>query len=352
MRPGPPSMLHLDARRTNRSPFAAPRRPRIAWTYDTGGPVVAAPAVVGDRVVVASLSGRLAALGPDGRPAWTLELGERLYGSPLALGELLLVGLDGGALVAIDAATGARRWKLSTDADADTAPAPLADSAVFAAGSQLIALRRDGAVRWRYKARKKIFASPAVADDGTVIVGDQAHRVTALRPDGKMRWAFDAGADVDAAPVVGEGVVYVGTDGAEVVALDLATGAPRWRRAVGGKVRGPLSLGRDGTVFAGTYGPDPALVALAPDGAPRWRFVVARGASAEVGVHGAPLEDRQGALVFGAHDDAVYALSAGGQLAWRLALGGDVDATVVLAADGRLYAGGGDGLLYAIVDGE
>lgn len=353
VQPGPPAMLHLDARRTNRSPFVAPRRPRVAWTYDTGGPIVAAPAVVGDRILVASLSGRLAALGPEGRPAWALELKERLYGSPLVLNELVLIGADGGALIAIDAASGVTRWKLSAEHDVDTAPAPLGEGAVFAAGPQLVALRRDGAVRWRYKTKKKIFASPAVADDGTVIVGDQAHQVTALSPEGRVRWTFDAGADIDATPVIGEGnVVYVGTDGAEIIALDLATGALRWRRAVGGKVRGPLGLGRDGTLFAGTYGPDPALVALAPEGgSPRFRFTLARGGSAEVGVHSAPIEDRQGTLIFGAHDDALYALNPGGELAWRIALGGDIDATVVLAADGRLYAGGGDGLLYALVEG-
>jgi outer membrane protein assembly factor BamB len=346
-------MLHLDARRTNRSPFAAPQRPRVAWTYDTGGPIVAAPALAGDRVVVASLSGRLAALDPEGKPAWTLELRDRLYGSPFVFGDLILVGVDGGALATVDAASGALRSKLSTEHDADTAPAPLGDGVVFAAGPQLLALRPNGSVRWRHVAKKKIFASPAVADDGTVVIGDQAHQVTALGPDGRVRWTFDAKADVDAAPAVGEnGAVYVGTDGAEVIALDLATGAPRWRQQVVGKVRGPLGIGRDGTVFAGTYGPDPALVALAPeDGAVRFRFAITQGGSAEVGVHGAPLEDRLGTLVFGAHDDALYALGPRGDLAWRVALGGDIDATVVLAADGRLYAGGGDGLLYALVEG-
>ncbi len=352
VRPGPPAMLHLDARRTNRSPFAAPRRPKVAWTYDAGGPLVAAPAVTGERVLVASLSGRLAALEPDGHPAWTVDLHERLYGSPLVLGDLVLLGVDGGALVALDAASGVLRWKLSAEHDVDTAPAPFEGGAVVAAGPQLIALRRDGTVRWRYKARKKIFASPAVADNGMVVFGDQSHRVTALGPDGRQRWVFDAGADVDAAPAIGDdGVVYAGSDGGEIVALELATGALRWRRSVGGKVRGPLGLGRDGTVFAGTYGPDPALVALAPaDGAPRFRFAIAPGGSAELGVHGAPLEDRLGLLVFGAHDDALYGLDPGGELVWRLALGGDIDATVVLAAEGRLYAGGGDGLLYALVE--
>jgi outer membrane protein assembly factor BamB len=347
-------MLHLDARRTNRSPFAAPRRPRVAWTFDTGGPVVAAPAVVGGRVVVGSLSGRLFALQADGAVAWSADLRDRLYGGPLALGDLLLVGVDGGSLVALDAASGARRWKLSTEHDVDTGPAPLESGAVFAAGPEVLAVRRDGTVRWRYKARKKVFASPAVADDGTIVVGDQAHQITALRADGRPSWTFDAGADVDAAPAVGEGgVAYVGTDGADVIALDVASGAVRWRSPVGGKVRGPLAVGRDGTVFVGTYGPEPAVVALAPeDGAPRWRYRVGTSASTEVGVHAAPLEDATGLLVFGAHDDALYALDPGGTLVWRLALGGDIDATVVLADDGRLYAGGGDGLLYAIVDGS
>src|SRR5690349_4614470 len=35
---GPPSMLHLDPRRTNRSPFEGPTAPTVLWTFDTGGP--------------------------------------------------------------------------------------------------------------------------------------------------------------------------------------------------------------------------------------------------------------------------------------------------------------------------
>src|SRR4051812_19720064 len=45
---GPPSMLHLDPRHTNRSPFAGPKVPNVLWTFDTGGPIQAAPAVLED----------------------------------------------------------------------------------------------------------------------------------------------------------------------------------------------------------------------------------------------------------------------------------------------------------------
>src|SRR5258708_5809404 len=48
----PPSMLHLDPRHTNRSPFAGPVSPTLAWTFDTGGPIEAAPVVLDDGTIV------------------------------------------------------------------------------------------------------------------------------------------------------------------------------------------------------------------------------------------------------------------------------------------------------------
>ena len=38
---GPPRMLHLDPRHTNRSPFAGPSSPKVLWTFDTLGPIAA-----------------------------------------------------------------------------------------------------------------------------------------------------------------------------------------------------------------------------------------------------------------------------------------------------------------------
>ena len=43
-------------------------------------------------------------------------------------------------------------------------------------------------------------------------------------------------------------------------------------------------------------------------------------------MHGGALEDAAGALVFGAQDDAVYAIDAAERLLWRFTTGGDVDA--------------------------
>jgi putative pyrroloquinoline-quinone-binding quinoprotein len=80
--PGPPTMLHLDPRHTNRSPFAGPGSPNVAWTFDTGGPIEAAPAMLDDgTIVVASLGGKLFGLDEQGELRYSVDLGDRVYAS-------------------------------------------------------------------------------------------------------------------------------------------------------------------------------------------------------------------------------------------------------------------------------
>jgi outer membrane protein assembly factor BamB len=350
---GPPGMIHLDAHHTNRSPFAGPRTPSVAWTFDAGGPIEAAPAVTADgTIVVASLGGKLTLLDASGHAKFSTDLGDRAYASPLVTPDGIFVGSDADRFFALDAKGGVR-WKLDTDGDADTgaALAPWG-GIVFAAGRMVYAVRPNGNVLWRVKTRRKTFASPAVGDDGTVYFGSQDNHVYAVAQDGKTRWRTDVEADADGAPAIADdGTVYVGTDKGELLALAPGDGAIRWRRAVGGFVRGTLSVARDGTILAGTYGPAPRVVALEPEhGELRWSFAIQGTGAPEFGIHGAPVEDAEQRLYFGAQDDFVYALARDGALLWKLKTGGDVDAPVVIAPDGTLLVGSDDGKLYAVRD--
>jgi outer membrane protein assembly factor BamB len=301
-------------------------------------------------LVVASLSGRVARLSPGGAAAWTVELGERVYGSPLLLGDAVVLGSDAKRVVSLALATGKKRWELDVDGEADTAPAETPDGAlVIAAGRVLYGLRADGAVRFRLRLPRKIYASPAVADDGTIYVGAQDHRLYAVSPRGAVAWSHDLGGDVDCAAAVGDdGTVYAGSDAGQVVALD-PEGHVRWSTTVGGFVRGGLTVSRGGAVLAGTYGPAPRVVSLdGATGTEQWAFPIQGTGALEFGIHGAPLEDPDGNLYFGAQDDAVYALDPGGRLRWAFATGGDVDAPLVLGPGSVLYAGSDDGHLYAL----
>jgi outer membrane protein assembly factor BamB len=347
---GPPGMLHLDARHTNRSPFAGPTSPTIAWTFDSGGSIEAAPALLDDgTILVATLGGKVYGLTEAGQVRYSTDLGGRVYAAPLVQGDSFYLGSDAHKFFGLSK-DGVIRFRLETDGDVDTGAAPTPwGGIVFASGKVLYASKPDGTLFWRVQARRKCYSSPAVADDGTVYLGCQDHFLYAVSPAGKVKWRVDLRADVDSSPAIeDDGTIVVGSDNSEVISLMPEDGQVRWRTDVGGYVRGALSLGRDGSVLAGTYGPTPHLVALEPeDGRVRFRFAIRGSGSPEFGIHGGPVEDAAGRLYFGAQDDAVYCLGSDGSLLWKFKTGGDVDAPLVITPGGLLLAGSDDGKLYA-----
>jgi putative pyrroloquinoline-quinone binding quinoprotein/putative pyrroloquinoline-quinone-binding quinoprotein len=348
---GPPSMLHLDPRRTNRSPFEGPTAPTVLWTFDTGGPIEAAPALLDDGTIrVASLGGKRFALTETGKQRFSVDLGDRVYASPLIVGDAIFIGSDAHKFFGMTR-EGVIRFRLDAPGDVDTGAVPTPwGGIVFTSGRILHAAKPDGTLLWRVQARRKSYTSPAVADDGTVYFGSQDHHLYAVAPDGKVRWRVDLGGDVDSTPAVqDDGTIVVGSDKGEVVALAPENGEAKWTAPVGGFVRGAMSLGRDGTVYTGTYGPTPKMVALDPaNGAVRFRFPVSGTGASEFGIHGGPVEDAAGRLYFGAQDDHAYCLAKDGGLVWKLQTGGDVDAPLVITPKGVLLIGSDDGKLYAV----
>jgi outer membrane protein assembly factor BamB len=342
--------LHGDARHTHRAAGHAPLdRPSAAWTRDVGGPVESQVVTSPDEqtLYAASLGGSLTAIARvDGSVKWTYALGDRAYGTPSVADDgTIYAGSDGKKVVALSP-EGKVRWSLDVDDEADTGSAIAPDGTlVFAAGHRVYGVSPQGWVVFRFAAKRKVFTAPAVDAQGRVFFGSQDHHAYALAPRGGPLWSIDLGADVDGAPVVGDdGAVTFGTDGDEVVHVEAESGRVLWRTKVGGFVRGTLSLARSGDVLAGVYGPAPRAVRVrATDGAIVGDFAVQGTGAREFGVHGGALEDDAGTLVFGAQDDSVVAIDAGGRLRWRFTTGGDVDAPVTLLTGGDLVVGSDDG---------
>lgn len=333
-------MLHGGPRRTHRARARGPRAPKIGFRVSVDGPVTSQVTASPDEstLYVATLGGQLLALSrADGTRLWSVALGDRAYGTPLVHDDgTIYIGTDAKKLFALSP-KGVTLFRLETEGEADTSAAFGKDgNVVFAAGTHVYSVRRGGDLAWRFAARGKVFTSPAVTDDGLVIVGSQDHRVHALGVAGALAWTVDLGADVDGSPVVGDdGAIYVGTDASDVVRLD-GKGKVVWRTPVGGFVRGALSIARNGDVLVGTYGPVPRVVRISPEGTVRGAFAIRGTGAREFGIHGGPLEDDDGALYFGAQDDAVYALGPNGALRWRFETGGDVDGPLTMLSDGSL----------------
>jgi outer membrane protein assembly factor BamB len=335
---GGPTHAHVSAAR-------GPRSAAVRWTTKGLGPIAAQVVASPDEstLYAASLAGKLHALQrSDGALRYSVPLGERVYSTPLVGADgAVYLGTDGKQLVALD---GERvRFRLELDGEADSGVNQLPDGTlVFAAGTTVYGVSPRGDIKFRFRAKKKIYSQPAVTPSGLVVFGSQDDHVYALR-QGELVWATNVGNDVDCAPSIGtDGGIFVGTDKGEVLKLD-ESGSIRWRSSVGGFVRGGLTIAHNGDVLLGTYGPAPRVLRLGPGGEILGAFGVQGTGAREFGVHGSPLEDREGAVYFGAQDNAAYGIGPGGEVLFRHETGADVDAPLTLLSDGSLLVPSEDG---------
>ncbi len=157
-----------------------------------------------------------ATTAPAGQLAWKFKAGDRAGDPAVSGGLVYVVGNDGknpedkryaATLHAVDAASGAERWKYTMVGDS-------------------------------------VDASPAVSG-GLVYVGGQDGFLYALdAASGAERWKQKTGLELElTSPVVSGGLVYVVGTG-YICALDAASGAERWRSQSGAPLfSSPSSLG-------------------------------------------------------------------------------------------------------------
>ncbi len=183
--------------------------------------------------------------------------------TPAIANGILYVGSYDGKFYALNAETGAVKWKFATEGErrfearglhgmqpktqtiADPFDIYLSSPVVgqgkvyFGSGDgNLYALdATTGELSWKFKTGDVIHASPALVD-GVLFVGSWDSYFYAVdAATGKEKWRFHAGEDPlihnqqgfqSSAAVVG-GVVYVGCRDAQLYALDAATGKEKWK---------------------------------------------------------------------------------------------------------------------------
>lgn len=210
---------------------------------------------------------------------------------------------------------GAVRWKVRTArGGVGSTPTVVGESVYFAAGDlnastsltgETVERRGDlgailcvdaasGATRWRFLSGVPdgSFSSPAV-HEGVVYVASRKGMIYALdATTGKLRWRTSCGTGRRPVAVDGSRVYYVADQGDEdarhVGALDRATGAPRWRTPLDAVSHAVVDRGRllvlgepqrtDGFIIRVTL-----LALSASDGSLLWRHVGDEGAACRIG---------------------------------------------------------------------
>ncbi|WP_227355345.1 outer membrane protein assembly factor BamB family protein [Haladaptatus salinisoli] len=330
---------------------------RTKWNAAVGESpnLTRSPAVTDESVVVADgRRARVWALArEDGTTRWTFDGGAGTAGTP-TIAEAVYVPISGDddGVVALDPATGDRRWRVPIrDLGGSWLPSAVGD-ALYVTDREgfLYALADPDWLDWRAEATGSLAVGENVyASDGTLValeartgaerwtvdggasqtvgngavVGTDESAVVAYEPDGTERWRAECDEDVTTDPVVEGGRVFVGGDG-WVSAFNLNTGGRFWTYRGNCDGLGTVDdlAAHGGRAFAVV---DSRVVALGSHGA-MW--------SAGGDVRTVAVDD---GVYVGTAKNEVVAYDFGGNERWRAAL--DRGETVSsLVADGGVYA--------------
>jgi len=338
----------------------------VRFAFRTGGPIRSAPAVVGGLLYFGSGDGSFYALDAvSGAQRWRFVTGGAVHSSPAVAWDNVYFASRDGFLYALDAATGRRRWAFHFGRDRGdqnywdyflSSPSVVGRTLFIGSGDgSVYALdARSGALRWRFDAGARVRATPAVSGD-TLVAATMAGIVYALDTrDGRLRWKFatqgaanafaDNGNDttaISASPSISDGVVAVGGRDAFVYGLDLRDGSLRWRTTHDGSSWILATAVDAGTLYVGSGSATLVQAADLATGAEKWRHKTRGAVFASLTLAGDVLYVAD----FSGSLEAID--KASGARLWSYPLSGRVLATPVVA-DGIVYCGADDGTMTAL----
>ncbi len=180
-------------------------------------------------------------------PGWRSSIGDgggyrsKITAQPVVAGGRVFT-MDSDALVsAFDLTTGSRIWRTRTQDDKDRSTnvgggIAVVDGVVYVTTGRADALALDagtGAIRWRMPLGSPARSAPTVAD-GRIHVTTIDNKLLALNATtGERLWAYQASANAttvlgQAAPAVSEGLVVTGFGSGDLVAVRADSGALAW----------------------------------------------------------------------------------------------------------------------------
>ena len=171
--------------------------PELAWSYVAGSPIVAPPAVAGDRVYLTDESGNVTTLDRNtGNVVWQYESRLTAGVTPAVTDGLVFVVFRPGLVSALEADTGEVVW--SRRLRTASLPSPtIADGRLYVAESdknRLLALdAANGETLWQYRLGDWVIAPPVVIDGKVIATANDANVHVIDAETGRRRMIYDAG---------------------------------------------------------------------------------------------------------------------------------------------------------------
>lgn len=307
------------------------------WGVRSDGAYTSTPVVTDDAVFAADARGDavVAVERATGERRWRVDAA--VEGARLSYHDGTLL-VPGDSLEGLSPADGERRWSVSME-NPYAATVNGRFAFVAALGGVYRVSLSTHEVNWHSDRVTQLAPSVAVTDEYVYAVGTRYGQVISLdRSSGSRRWLRRVDGAGTGAPTVRDDLVYVPSEAA-LTAMSYESGIPEWtlEEAVGSSV-----AVAEGTVFATTTGGD-VLALDADTGEEQWRASPVSGSNPPI-VAG-------GLLYATGTGGGIAALNPGdGTVIWQSTVGGSRSANVA-AGRGELYVGDDDGTLAAVAEG-
>ena len=214
---------------------------------------------------------------------------------------------------------GASAWaKFQTGGVVYSSPAIAQDGSIVVGSKDnyVYCLTSAGSLRWRYMTDAGVLSSPAITQDGSIVVGSWDFYIYCLTSAGSLRWRYQTGNDVQSSPAIAQdGSIVVGSHDGYIYCLT-SVGSLRWRYQTGGSVFSSPAIAQDGSIVVGSN--DKYIYYLTSAGSLRWSYQTG------AGVYSSPAIAQDGSIVVGSYDSYIYCLTSAGSLRWSYLTGSQV----------------------------
>jgi outer membrane protein assembly factor BamB len=289
----------------------------ILWASATGSQIYAAPAKRAGTIYCTSRFGLIAVSQADGRVLWNSGLvGDATGSSPLIVNDRLIVAGTSGKVCAVGF-DGKLIWQ--HDIAEDAPPSPPGFDAI------------------RGRASPDTAARPVTAAcDGTAIfqpIFDQSRIAVIDLKAGRRRWSFQAKGWIYGEPTVTENRVFFGSQDNQLYCLDKRRKTLLWTFPAKSRIEAGVAY-RDGAVYVASC--DGRLYRLNSEtGKEVWSYRTPDSGAKSRAIYSAPL-CTENAVYFGSFDGYLYCLkTASGELIWKIRPVPDSEITSAPVTDGR-----------------
>ena len=223
---------------------------------------LSSPAVWNGLVYFGSSDGNIYALdASSGALKWKFQTGDVVHSSPAIVGETLFIGSWDTYLYALDATTGKEKWRFKTGDDPDihnhvgiqSSPA-VADGMVYFGCRDSYVYGLDAATgkqQWKFSTNGSWVNNSPVAHEGRVYFATSIpgilHAVDART--GKSLFELPTGTPIFASLALAGNTLYMGSFGGKLTAIDLKAQKPAWSfETDGAKQNAPALINADGSI--------------------------------------------------------------------------------------------------------